>query len=250
MNCTYHPASQAHVRCSSCSRNLCPACDHRIKGYPYCQECIVAGVEMLGRRRSSRSEVSGAQEISRSPLLATLLALVPGLGAAYNGQTSKALLHFFSVVTLWHLGDILSFPFAQVFLLGGLAFFIFTIFDARKSAQRHQRGADLRTEDKELRASLRRHAPLWGGALLGVGAISFLHFVFGAELNALWPVLLIAAGFYLLRGFRDLARSDSSNAGFRGNTDSIIPRNASSSSYDSTRRDYAGFEASRFDRRR
>jgi hypothetical protein len=187
----------------------------------------------------------------RSPLLATLLALVPGLGAAYNGQTSKALLHFFSVVTLWHLGDILSFPFAQVFMLGGLGFFIFTIFDAKKSAQRYQRGADLRSEDKELKASLRRHAPLWGGALLGVGAISFLHFVFGAELNALWPVLLIAAGFYLLRGFRDLARSDSRNAGFR-NSDSIIPRNATSGSgsYESTRRDYSGFEASRFDHRR
>lgn len=207
---------------------------------------------MLGRRRSNHSDLPGTHEKSRSPLLATLLALVPGLGAAYNGQTSKALLHFFSVVTLWHLGDILSFPFAQVFMLGGLGFFIFTIFDARKSAQRYQRGADLRSEDMELRSSLRRHAPLWGSALLGVGAISFLHFVFGSSLNALWPVLLVAAGFYLLRGFRDLTRSESRGTDFRGNSESIMPRNSSSTSgsYESTRRDYAGFEAGRFDRRR
>lgn len=252
MNCTYHPGSQAHVRCSSCSRNLCPACDHRIKGYPYCQECIVAGVEMLGRRKSNHTDLPGTHEKTRSPLLATLLALVPGLGAAYNGQTSKALLHFFSVVTLWHLGDILSFPFAQVFLLGGLGFFIFTIFDARRSAQRYQRGADLRSEDTELRASLRRHAPLWGSALLGVGAISVLHFAFGSSLNALWPVLLVAAGFYLLRGFRDLTRPESRGSDFRGNSESMMPRNSSSTSgsYESTRRDYAGFEAGRFDRRR
>ena len=207
---------------------------------------------MLSRRRASHAEQPGSQEKSRSPLLATLLALVPGLGAAYNGQTSKALFHFFSVVTLWHLADILTFPFAPVFMLGGLGFFIFTIFDARKSAQRYQRGADLRSEDNEIRASLRRNAPLWGGALVGVSAMSFLHFVFGAELNALWPVLLIAAGFYLLKGFRDLARPDSRSSGFRGNSESIIPRNAGSNpgSYESSRHDYAGFEASRFDRRR
>ena len=252
MNCTYHPASQAHVRCSSCSRGLCPACDHRIKGYPYCQECIVAGVEMLGRKRTSRTDHVGSQEKRRTPLFATLLALVPGLGAAYNGQTSKALLHFFSVVTLWHLADILSFPFAQVFMLGGLGFFIFTIFDAKRSAERYQAGADLRSEDRELKASLRHHAPLWGGALLGVGAISFLHFVFGSSLNGLWPALLIAAGFYLLRGFRDLTRSDARPSGFAGNTESIIPRktSANSGAYETTPRDYAGFEAGRFDRRR
>ena len=207
---------------------------------------------MLGRRRTNQTDLPGSHEKSRSPLLATLLSLVPGLGAAYNGQTSKALLHFFSVVTLWHLGDILSFPFAQVFMLGGLGFFIFTIFDARKSAQRYQRGEDLRSEDSELRASLRRHAPLWGSALLGVGAISFLHFVFGSSLTGLWPVLLVAAGFYLLRGFRDLTRSEPRGSGYQAGSESIMPRNSSSTSgsYESTRRDYAGFEAGRFDRRR
>jgi len=203
---------------------------------------------MLGRGPKTRERRTETSEKARTPIFAALLGLVPGLGAAYNGQTGKALLHFFSVITLWHLGDILSFPFAQVFMLGGLGFFIYTVFDAKKSAERHQQGADLETEDKELRASLRRHAPLWASALIGVGFISFVRFAFDTQLNALWPVLLIAAGFYLLRGFRDLARTSSSASRFRqnhGNSDSIIQR-----TYETTPRDYAGFDAGRFDRRR
>ncbi len=248
MNCVYHPANLAHVRCTSCGRGLCPACDHRIRGIPHCQDCIVAGVELLGQGAKTHERRAETPAKARTPIFAALLALVPGLGAAYNGQTGKALLHFFSVITLWHLGDILSFPFAQVFMLGGLGFFLYTIFDAKKSAERHGQGADLEAEDKDLRASLRRHAPLWASALVGVGFISFVHFAFDTELNALWPILLVAAGFYLLRGFRDLARSGTSSSAYRRNqagSNSIVQR-----TYETTPRDYAGFDAGRFDRRR
>ena len=54
----------------------------------------MAGVEML---RYQQSRTSDAHLIRRktSPFVATLLSLfVPGLGAAYNGQTSKAIVHF------------------------------------------------------------------------------------------------------------------------------------------------------------
>src|SRR5919204_2156785 len=94
MNCSYHTKNPATVQCSQCARPLCPACDHRIRGFPFCQDCIVAGVEML---RYQRSPTSDANVIRRktSPFIATLLSLfVPGLGAAYNGQTSKAIVHF------------------------------------------------------------------------------------------------------------------------------------------------------------
>ncbi|HYV24471.1 MAG TPA: hypothetical protein VE969_04475, partial [Pyrinomonadaceae bacterium] len=91
MNCSYHMKNPATVQCSQCARALCPACDHRIRGFPFCQDCIVAGVEML---RYQRSQTSDANVIRRqtSPFIATFLSLfVPGLGAAYNGQTSKAI---------------------------------------------------------------------------------------------------------------------------------------------------------------
>ena len=50
MNCAYHIHNPAVVNCNGCGKPLCPACDHRIKGFPYCQDCIVMGVDLLNVR--------------------------------------------------------------------------------------------------------------------------------------------------------------------------------------------------------
>src|SRR5262249_35815176 len=112
MNCTFHPTQLAAARCSGCQRGLCSACDHRIKGAPYCQECIVAGVETLRRNNNpGQQRTRTVLEVSgHSPLLAGIFGLVPGLGAAYNGQNIKSLLHFITTVSLWQLADIFSKP--------------------------------------------------------------------------------------------------------------------------------------------
>ncbi len=93
MNCAYHAHNAAVVNCNGCGKPLCPACDHRIKGFPFCQDCIVSGVELL--RNQNHSSYAPVIKRQTSPLAATVLSLVcPGLGAAYNGQTSKALIYF------------------------------------------------------------------------------------------------------------------------------------------------------------
>src|SRR6266516_7213783 len=92
MYCSYHAKNPAVVQCNQCARPLCPACDHRIRGFPFCQDCIVAGVELL--RNQSQSNPSNVIRRRNSPFVATLLSFVPGLGAAYNGQTAKAIVHF------------------------------------------------------------------------------------------------------------------------------------------------------------
>ncbi len=52
----------------------------------------MAGVELL--RHHSSSSPTNILRRKSSPFVATLLSFVPGLGAAYNGQTSKAIVHF------------------------------------------------------------------------------------------------------------------------------------------------------------
>lgn len=243
MNCAYHPASLAHVRCSNCQRGLCPACDHRIKGTPYCQDCIVAGIEML--RRTSRSGGSTPRIKEKSPNVATLFGLVPGLGAAYNGQHIKALVQFMLVAALWHLADIMPSPFGPIFALGGFAFYLFTIYDARRSAERLRAGEDLAEDEQRLRRSLRERAPLWGLVLIGFGAISFLHLFFDAQLAALWPLLLIAAGAYLLHGFRRISRGGVVNSSYRASPPSVI-----TSPYERPDGKFANLEMRRSERRR
>src|SRR5947208_16832073 len=99
--CSYHPKNASVVQCNQCARRLCSACDHRIRGFPFCHDCIVAGVELLRQQ----SQTSGAPTNLRktSPLVATLLSFVPGLGASYNGQTATATLHFAMFARCLHM---------------------------------------------------------------------------------------------------------------------------------------------------
>jgi len=240
MNCAYHPVNLANARCSSCQRGLCPACDHRIKGYPYCQDCIVAGIEML--RRDSQSERRGSKRAGeKSPGIAALLGLVPGLGAVYNGQNIKALIHFAVIVGFWQVADILNLP---LFGLSGVFVYLYSIYDAHRSAQRLRAGEDLSGEDERLKRLLRENTHIWGSVLVGVGLLSVLSlFIARFYLQRLWPLLLIAAGFYLLRNYRRAHGYEPAAPNFRTPPPSVIPLH-----YDNPAGEYARTEGSRYER--
>lgn len=200
MNCAYHPVNVATARCGSCARGLCSACDHRIKGYAYCQDCIVAGVEMLRRGGQQGQNYSPR---GKSPGVATLLGLIPGLGAAYNGQNIKALVHFAVTVGLWELSHIFH---AGLLGAAGGVFYLFSIYDARQSAKRARAGEDLQAEDDKLKQVLRNNTHVWGGLLVGVGVLAVLNAFLSRFFHfpGFLPLLMIVAGFFLLRHyFRD-----------------------------------------------
>ena len=71
MNCAYHGQNSAVVQCNGCGKPLCPGCDHRIKGFPYCQDCIVQGVDLL--RQQNRSSYAPFIKKRTSPFVAALL---------------------------------------------------------------------------------------------------------------------------------------------------------------------------------
>ena len=196
--CAYHPNHRALVRCSACSRPLCPACDHRIKGFPYCQDCIVRGVELL--RRSAPWTSSAIQRRPPSPRLAALCAFVPGLGAVYNRQNVKALVHFLLIVGLFELADVTD---LALFGRGGAVFYLFSIMDAYRTAEAIARGLDPAEEDERLRQMLRERMAWIAGGLILVGGLVLASDLMEAlrvslVMRRLWPFLLIAAGAYLL----------------------------------------------------
>ncbi len=232
MKCAYHPVNVASARCSACQRPLCSACDHRIKGYPYCQDCIVAGIETL--RRGGGGHRLHHQSEEKSPLLALLLGVVPGLGAAYNGQNIKALMHFVAVLGLWALADIFGMPLELTFGLGAVAFHLYTIYDASHSAQRQRRGEDLNAEDERLKLFLRQRMNLFGGLLVGVGAMAILNIAFPDLLNRFWPILLILAGVYFIWSYQRNKYAPQVNTVYRTPPPSVIP-----SSFDRATGDFA-----------
>ena len=238
MNCAYHPNNNAGSRCNSCSRFLCPACDHRIKGSTYCQDCIVAGIESLGRNGFGSHDYKLKSD-GKLPLTAALFGLIPGLGAVFNGQNVKALVNFLIIIGLWTLADILGSPLETTFALASTTYYFYTIYDAYSSAQRRRMGEDLQAEDERLKTYLREHTNVWGGILIGTGVLALMEFLLPEQIYRFWPVLLIVAGFFLLRGYRRGRINEPVTLSYRVPPPSVIP-----AGYNRSTSDFANSESS------
>lgn len=199
MNCAYHSLNAATVNCNGCGKPLCPACDHRIKGFPFCQNCIVDGVDLLRNRTNNPSQAPFIKKRT-SPLLAFVLSVCPGLGAAYNGQTSKAVVYFGIVVGLFQLAFLFKMP---LFFLGGLGMWAFSGIDAWRTAQMIRAGLTPEGAEDIIVQRFAGNPKLWGLVLLGIGSLFFLQMFIniGYFLRSALPVLLIALGIYLLRDY-------------------------------------------------
>src|SRR4030095_6995664 len=196
MYCTYHQKNPAMVQCNRCARALCPACDHRIKGFPFCQDCIVVGVELL--RQQSQSNVSDVIRRRSSPFVATLLSFVPGLGAAYNGQTATAIVHFAIFASFFQMAVLTQG--VHFFVLGILGTWLFAAVDACRTAQLLRAGLTPEAEEDVIARRLYGNPFAWGVTLIVIGTIFLLHTLLGVQLplRQLLPVALVALGIYML----------------------------------------------------
>lgn len=201
MNCAYHSVNAAVVNCNGCGKPLCPACDHRIKGFPFCQNCIVDGVEMLRNRSNSSSYVPFVKK-KTSPIIAVILSVFcPGLGAAYNGQTSKALVYFAVFIGLFQLAVLSSGM--PLFVLGFMGMWAFGLLDAWRTAQMIRSGVTPDGAEDIIVQRFAGNPKLWGLVLLGIGVMFFLQNLLNLRhaLKTVLPVLIIALGVYLLRDY-------------------------------------------------
>lgn len=201
MYCSYHSKNPAVVQCNGCGKPLCPACDHRIRGFPFCQDCIVTGIEMLRQRSKPSYEVPILRR-SSSPVVATLLSfLVPGLGAAYNGQTSKAIVHFAIFASFFQMAVLTDgLPF---FVLGFIATWFYAAIDAYRTAQLLRAGLAPGAEEDVIARRLYGNPVAWGITLVAVGTLFLLHTVLGIQLpvRQFLPVLLVLLGAYMLADY-------------------------------------------------
>ena len=200
MICAYHGQNVAVVNCNGCGKPLCPTCDHRIKGFPYCQDCIVSGVELL--RNSNQLSYIPIVKRQTSPIIATLLSFVcPGLGAAYNGQTSKALVYFAVFVGLFQMAVLTSGM--PLFVLGFMGMWLFAALDAWRTARLLQSGVTPNGAEDFIVQRFSDNPKLWGVVLtvLGLTFVFQTFFNFRVLMRFILPVLLIGLGIYFLRDY-------------------------------------------------
>lgn len=213
MNCAYHSQNAAMVNCNGCSRPLCAGCDHRIKGFAYCEDCIVEGVNIL--RTSDRKQFSSNGRKKTYPAVALLLSWVcPGLGAAYNGQMVKALVHFGIVAGLFQMAVSTGMAMFIIALLGMWWFFL--PLDAWRSAKIIRSGASPEEADGLILERITGNAKVSGIILVGIGALFFVNTFLGGKfiVRGVLPFLLILLGLYLVKDY----------AFGRKNRDVAVPR--------------------------
>ena len=217
MNCSYHMKNPATVQCSQCARALCPACDHRIRGFPFCQDCIVTGVEMLRHQRSATSDANVIRR-QTSPFIATFLSLfVPGLGAAYNGQTSKAIVHFAVFASFFQMAVVTNG--VAIFVLGVFGTWLFAAVDACRTAQLMRAGLAPDAEEDAITRQLYGNPVAWGVTLLVLGLVFLAHTLLGVQfpVKRTLPVALVILGAYMLFDYLKRRRRREEFRGFDTN---------------------------------
>jgi hypothetical protein len=200
MNCAYHGQNTAVVNCNGCGKPLCPSCDHRIKGFPYCQDCIVSGIELL--RNYNQASYAPIIKRQTSPFLATLLSMIcPGLGAAYNGQTTKALVYFAVFAGLFQMAMLTGGM--PLFVFGFIGMWFFAALDSYRTASLLRSGVTPNAAEDFIVQRFAGNPKLWGIVLTTLGATFFLNAFFNLRglMRGILPVLLIGLGVYLLRDY-------------------------------------------------
>lgn len=147
---------------------------------------------------------------SISPGLAFLLGLIPGVGAIYNGQYAKGLIHVVvlgMLITAASSGDLHGFE--PLFGLSTGVWFFYMAFEAYHTAKRRMLGQKV-DEFSSLIQIDENKLPI-GPVVLIVAGIFFLLANFDLirirDVIRFWPLGLIAIGCYMLYA-RMAARSD------------------------------------------
>lgn len=143
MNCAIHTEAPATAFCRTCGKALCASCQRDVMGAIYCEPCIAARLQggvPVAPVTPAPGPVRIVEGAPNPALAGVLAAFVPGLGAMYNGQFAKALVHvviFAMLITITANGYFGLQPLFGI-LIG--FFWFYMIFDAVRSAKAKQLG--------------------------------------------------------------------------------------------------------------
>lgn len=142
--------------------------------------------------------------VSVSPGLAFILGWIPGVGAIYNGQYAKGLVHalFFGMLVTMAAHD--SGEFEPIIGIGILVFFFYMAFEAYHTAKRRMLGIHVDEFSSLIRFDSNSGRVPIAPVILIVLGMFFLMANFGLihvrQILQFWPLGLIGFGVYLLMG--------------------------------------------------
>lgn len=176
------------------------------------------GVESLSRKhyQSGQSKVKAR--------LAAFCAMIPGMGAVYNRQNIKAVVHFASIVGLFNMTKLHIMP--GLFILSGMAVYIYSMMDAYRTAERVAQGVSAEEDEARFKRQLAKRAPTLGIGLILLGAVIIIQVLWPfAHISParLLPVALIILGGYLLTNYFKRSRQEASSPDYNHPPYPLLP---------------------------
>jgi hypothetical protein len=200
MNCAYHPDLESVAFCVTCGRALCASCRRDVEGSVYCETCLA---DMVRGGAPASGTVSPGGD---NPGAASALGLIPGVGAIYNAEFFKAaapIIIFGVLISITDMGTPLE-PLFGLLIMGFYIYMPFEVYYTAKKRQPLAQGIELETPIDRFHEQIEvlEHKEFWGGvALVVVGALFLMDNLRVFRMRAvfeLWPLLLIAAGAWLV----------------------------------------------------
>jgi hypothetical protein len=192
MKCAQHPDIEATGYCRQCGKPLCPECARDVRGALYCESCL--GNLVTLPQPPALATAHGTPH----PGTALALGFIPGLGAVYNGEYIKGLIHVlaFGGIIAALTADL---PVGLYVILGiGLGcFYLYMPIEAYRTAKA-RRGEDV---DQPGLAVAEGNRPVGAIILIVLGALFLLanfHLLEREWFSKTWPAVLIVLGVWIL----------------------------------------------------
>jgi hypothetical protein len=203
MKCAVHPELDATGYCRNCGKPMCAACSRPVRDVLYCEDCLakITGLAtpVVPGVSTDPAFANAPRRGGSHPTAALLLGFVPGLGAIYNGEYNKALIHIvvFAALIVGLNSDLGDGPETAVALL--LAGFIFYMaLDSMRTAKAKITG-EVVADPLESWSKDRPVGPIILIAMGGLFLLNNFGFFSFFQIHRFWPVILIAVGVLMFR---------------------------------------------------
>jgi hypothetical protein len=192
--------------CRACGKALDATNVHTAHGTIYCAEHVPAepppGSDPYTASPYTSTAPPPIPHSDVSPGVAFVLGLIPGVGAIYNGQYAKGLIHVFILGMLFTIvgsNDVGGFePLFGVLIP---AFWAYMAFEAYHTAKLRQIGRPVDEFSSLVPGHGGGRFPIAPILLIALGVVFLLNNLELFELRRMlrfWPVMLIALGLYML----------------------------------------------------
>ena len=208
MRCAVHSDVDAVGYCRNCGKAMCSACVRQVRDVLYCEDCLAGIMGIPGAVPAAASAPAPGvvpppypPRSAGNPGVAFILGLCPGLGAVYNGEYNKALIHVVVFVTLViGASSDVDTGLMVILILSAIGFCFYMALDAMRVARAKNLGGDTPPDALE---SWSRNRPVGPILLIALGILFLLNnfdwFSFHRIERFLWPVILIGVGVILFR---------------------------------------------------